>query len=162
MFTKKSDRQSRDRKVLAAIGKYFAKRTVIVNGVTHTGKTLQAVFQRALDTVAALDAARASTHAALKEQRDAEAEATAFYEALKSIVAIAAGDESTEYGEFGFAPRRAAKKSAEAKAQAVQKRRATREARHTMGPEQKAHIHGAPVTNGGVVASNGASTLMVK
>ncbi len=161
MNTSKSHRQARDRKVLAAIGKYFAKRTIIVNGVTHTGKTLQAVFQRALDAVDALDAARASAHSALKEQQHAEAEANAMYDALKSTVAVAAGQDSTEYNEFGFAPRRAAKKSAEAKAQAVIKQRATREARHTMGPDQKAHIHGE-VTHGAIVASNGASTLMVK
>ena len=161
MKTSKSDTQSRDHKVLAAIGKYFAKRTLIVKGVTHTGKTLQGVFQRALDTADALDAARASAHSALQEQRNAEAEANAMYNALKATVAVSAGQDSTEYKEFGFTPRRTAKKSAEAKAQAVIKLRETRAARHTMGPEQKAHIHGE-ASNGAIVASNGSSSLMLK
>ncbi len=153
--------QARDHKVLAAVGKYFAKRTVIVKGVTHAGKTLVAIFQRALDTADALDAARASAHSALKEQRNAEAEANAMYDALKATIAVATGQDSAEYKEFGFAPRRTAKRSAQAKAQAVIKQRETRADRHTMGPEQKAHIHGE-VTNGAIVASNGASSLMLK
>ncbi len=161
MNTSKSDMQARDHKVLAAIGKYFTKRTVIVNGVTHTGKTLLGVFQRALDTADALDAARASAHSALKEQQHAQGEADAMYDALKATIAVAAGQDSTEYREFGFPARRTAKKSAQAKAQAVIKQRETRAARHTMGPEQKAHIHGE-ASNGAIVASNGASSLMLK
>ncbi len=157
MNTNKSERQARSHKVLAAIGKYFAKRTVIVNGVTHTGKTLVAIFQRALDTADALDTARASAHSALKEKRNAEAEANAMYDALKATIAVEAGQDSAEYREFGFPPRRTGKKTAQAKAQAVIKQRETRAARHTMG----AHVHG-DVTNDAIVASNGARSPTVK
>jgi hypothetical protein len=52
------------------------------------------------------------------------------------------GEGSEVLSDFGIAPRRA-KPSVETQAAAVKKREATRLARHTMGPKEKAKIKGA-------------------
>ena len=78
----------------------------------------------------------------------------------------------------GFSPRKAAHVTAEVRAEAAMKLRATRAARGTLGSRQKEHVHGsletpapapapvvtpapAPVVTNGVNGSNGATQPML-
>lgn len=80
------------------------------------------------------------------------AEADGLVSALKSYVALKYGEASTTYSDFGFLPKKVTVKSSDAKAQAAEKLRATRAARHTMGARQKSVLHGE------VHAANSSST----
>jgi hypothetical protein len=63
------------------------------------------------------------------------------------------GKASPVLGDFGYTTKTAQKPSAAIKAVAVEKRAATRAARHTQGKRQKAKITGTPP----VVVPSGAS-----
>ena len=52
------------------------------------------------------------------------------------------GQNSTSFASLGFAPRAAKKPTPAVKVVAIAKGAATREARHTAGPREKAKIHG--------------------
>ena len=62
--------------------------------------------------------------------------------ALEGVVGAAYGESSKAFAAFGFSARKQATKSAETKAAAVEKLRATRALRHTLGSRQKASLHG--------------------
>ena len=55
------------------------------------------------------------------------------------------GTQSPKLADFGFTVRKRATQTAEQKAAAALKRKATREARHTMGSKQRLKLTGAPV-----------------
>ncbi|HEY1956923.1 MAG TPA: hypothetical protein VGH28_14985 [Polyangiaceae bacterium] len=140
-----STRRDLARVRVAAATKYFAKRSVLIDGVDLSGDDLAAVFQRVLDSEDAIDSLRALLREALDARDVAGDKAAHIAKALEGIVGAAYGTTSSAFSEFGFAPRKVATKSAETKALAVEKVRATRAARHTLGPRQKARIFGAPV-----------------
>jgi len=62
--------------------------------------------------------------------------------AVVSFVTNMFGVGSEVYNAFGLSERKVAKKTASVKALAVEKLRATREARHTMGSRERLEIHG--------------------
>jgi hypothetical protein len=61
---------------------------------------------------------------------------------MKSWILQLFGDGSTEATEFGYAARKKPEISAEDRAKAVELRRATRDARGTMGKKEKLKIRG--------------------
>ncbi|HTQ09311.1 MAG TPA: hypothetical protein VMI31_04500, partial [Fimbriimonadaceae bacterium] len=87
--------------------------------------------------------------AAAKDRRTSR---KAFYNGLQSYVQNLFTDPNV-VAQFGFTPRKTATQDTATKSLAVQKRAATRKARHTMGKNQKAGVHGtvpsaAPVASG--------------
>ncbi|HZU99769.1 MAG TPA: hypothetical protein VFF73_23860 [Planctomycetota bacterium] len=62
------------------------------------------------------------------------------------------GESSTEFAAFGFKPHKKAELTVEQKQHKLDQARATRAARHTVGPKQRASIRGVvpPVPSGGV------------
>jgi hypothetical protein len=62
------------------------------------------------------------------------------------------GESSTEFAAFGFKPQKKAELTVEQKQHKLDQARATRAARHTVGPKQRASIRGVvpPTPSGGV------------
>ena len=120
---------------------------------------LQSKLQLRIDQAKAVEAARATWQNAVKADREARTQAKTFVSSLKQTVLAAFVGQIDALADFGLSPRKAAVVSADAKVAAALKAKATRAARHTMGPKQKAGIKGAvivtpatstPVADGGV------------
>jgi hypothetical protein len=131
-------------KRLAAMKKYVTGRKVTI---PLAGKLLKpaevtAIFQESLDTQAAVAAKLAAYKGALSDRDAAEKRRLAADEAMKNWVLQLFGHGSTEATEFGYAARRKPEMSAEDRAKAVELRRATRDARGTMGKKEKLKIRG--------------------
>jgi hypothetical protein len=135
-----------------AVQKYLKaeKATIPVEGKMMTAAMLLAVYQKSLASRADVGAKRAAYKGALSDRKAAETFRLAADESVKGWVLARFGAESTEASEFGFAARKAPQVSAETKALAVQKRKATRDAR------TKSQNAGA---NGGVVTSSAPAPL---
>jgi hypothetical protein len=131
---------------LEALKKYLKTKTAMtVGGESMKLSDLVAAYQAAVDTRAALIPQRASYKKALAARDSAEVTREAIDKKLKAWVVNQFGATSQEAEEFGFLPTKVTEKSAETKATAVLKLRATREARNTMGKRQKQKIKGTIV-----------------
>jgi hypothetical protein len=128
---------------LAALKKHVKTKTAMkVGGDSMKPADIIAAYQAAIDSRAALIPQRASYKAALVARNNAEVTRQAIDKKLKAWVVNEFGADSQEAEEFGFLPTKVTEKSAETKALAVQKGRATREARGTKGKRQKEKIKG--------------------
>ncbi len=94
------------------------------------------MYQRCVDARAKV-AARAHLAEALGEVHDADAARMVTDRALKAWVRVEFGQERVEANDFGFPAPKKPTMTAEQKALAVERGRATRKARGTMGPRQK-------------------------
>jgi hypothetical protein len=101
-----------------------------------------AVFQAHVDQRNLVTTLQAQVKSALAERDAKEAECEACDKALRAYVSNRFGEDSTEAHGFGYPPRKPPTKSAETKALAAERARATRAARHTMGAKQKAELRG--------------------
>ena len=133
---------------------------ILLGGQSTTPAQLVAVFTDAVQASTDLDAARLVYQQKLKAQQAAFATAYTTELTLKSYVYGVYGKDNPVVTQFGFTVAKAGVKSVQVKAEASLKSAATRVARHTMGPKQKAGIHGTvppvvpatePVTVGAVV-----------
>ena len=68
--------------------------------------------------------------------------ATTLIQDLGDYVRAVHGNTNVVLSEFGMTPRKRAKSTVATKLEAIAKSAATRVARHTAGPKQKANIHG--------------------
>jgi hypothetical protein len=128
---------------LKALGKFVATKTQMsVNGKQVKPADVAAIYQTALDTRTVLVQHRTTYEQALVARDDAENARLALDKGLKAWVSSQFGADSQEAFEFGFSSPKVGAKTAETKAQAVQKLLATRQARRTMGKRQKAKIKG--------------------
>jgi hypothetical protein len=107
-----------------------------------SAKDLIAVYDQLVESEDTVASSKATYRESIASRSVATQKGARITKALQGIVAAAFGEESKAYAEFGFAPRKTTDKSAETKALAVEKLRATRAARHTMGSRQKAAVHG--------------------
>jgi hypothetical protein len=136
---------------------------ILLGGQTKSPAQIVAVFTGAIQASTDLDAAKLSYQQKLAARDAAFAAADTTEEQLKSYVMGAYGKTNPVVTTFGFPVAKPTVRSVKVKADAITKAAATREARHTMGPKQKAEIHGVvtpaasgsaettPVTAGPVV-----------
>jgi hypothetical protein len=130
------------RKVLAAINSDLpAQTSVTLAGTPYTRDTLAASVQQDIDvTDAATNAKKAFLNAAAAAAQRRQ-DRKAFYKGLASYVENLFTDPNI-IAAFGFTPRKTTAQATTTKVAAVQKRAATRKARHTQGKKQKAGIKG--------------------
>jgi len=126
---------------------------------THTTVDIIANLQERIKAADAADLTRAAWQTAVKANRDLQANTAPMISGVRqSLQTMFAGSIDT-LAEFGLKPRKTrAALTAEEKVAMVQKATATRKARNTMGPKQKAKIKGtvpatAPVTPPAATAS---------
>jgi hypothetical protein len=132
---------------LAGMKKYLTnnKTEIPVAGQILKPSDVTGVFQNSLDTRAAVTTKKAELKAARAERDKAEAARIDTDDALKGYVLNRFGVDSTEAHTFGYAPKKVAVVDVDTKQQAIVRGKATREARHTMGPKEKAKIKGTMV-----------------
>ncbi len=137
----KTTRTNANRKIVNAIQKHLTG-TVTLEGVKYTPASLAKMFQKGIGIADATDAAKTQWHAAVATEKQNTQELSGVQSALRSHVAALYGETSTEYADFGFAPKKVAKVDVATKAKAAQERAATRKARNTMGKRQKQEVTG--------------------
>ena len=115
---------------------------IAIDGVIHTAAGVIAMYQHCLDGRARLAARRADVQVELAARVVSEETRLANDRALKAYVTHRFGAHSKEALDFGFPPPKDQKKTPETKARAVDLAKATREARHTIGPKKKLEIRG--------------------
>jgi hypothetical protein len=146
MTTSKSSKatlQLRLRALSAGTAKHFTNGSLTFNGASTTPAQLTQAFQSLDDATTSMDAARAKWQDAVKVQRSTSATVRPLVKAYRSYLVNLYGDASATLGDFGMTPRKApAPRTAAQKATAAARNKATRAARHTMGPKQKAGIKG--------------------
>jgi hypothetical protein len=133
---------------IRALGAYVDRKTVVaINGRKHAHAEVVAVYQRSVDARAKVASLRAQLAEALEEVGSADAARLEADRALKAWVRGEFGVESAETNDFGFPPPKKAVLTVEQKALAVERGRATRQARRTMGRLQKEAIRGVVLTS---------------
>jgi hypothetical protein len=113
-----------------------------MNGEQTALADVIAIYQRCLDTRAAVRELVGAIRVAMAARAEAEEARHRADRALKPWVANHFGEASREAHDFGFPPGRKGVMTAEQKARAVELGRATRAARHTMGKKERLAIRG--------------------
>jgi hypothetical protein len=129
--------------MIAGLQKYFAGQTLVLAGesvkVDDLIKEFTA-FAAQLNSANAAHLAWLAQVKALDETTDTEINPR--FVTLHRFLEGRFGMASASLGDFGMKPRKARARTAAQKAATAQKSAATRTARHTLGPRQKAAIHG--------------------
>jgi hypothetical protein len=134
-----------NKKISEGVDKHFSKvKSLTVGGTTFTPKSLLAVLNAENDASSEVDSTRVQLEDQVATHRAAKAKAKALRSALKVYILGTYGKQAVQVlGDFGMSvPKPTGKLTPKAKVQAVAQGQATREARHTMGKNQKALIKG--------------------
>jgi type I site-specific restriction endonuclease len=143
----KGARATRAGKLIAGARKHFANGTQVLTfaGALANVTVDQAVaeLQELVDNRAKAVAARAAAKDAVQAERAATPVLVAFMNAFEALVRLMFGADTAALADFGLTPHKApARQTAEEKAVAAVKRKATREARGTTGTKAKKATHG--------------------
>jgi hypothetical protein len=141
-----------------ALRRDYSGKSIILDEKPYTGQALAEMCARSISAEEAVQAAYREWRNAVARRDAIRDDSAPVFQSLQRFIQATRSKSSQAVAEFGFKPIDKPVKSAETKAAAVEKLRATRKARHTMGKRQKkeASLAAAP-TNGGVVPKNGAS-----
>jgi hypothetical protein len=146
----KVSRQNRLRKVLSGMGKHFQNVTALtIAQVVYPVADLEARIQKDIDASDATDLSKAAWLAEVDAQRTRDQEVDPLLRGIKQYVLLTWGDTKDASGtleDFGYTPRKPRTVTPQTKVAAAAKAKATRTARHTMGPKQKQLITGTVPT----------------
>lgn len=139
----KTETLARDEGLIVGFPKAWPTASVLVDGVTFTAASAVTMLQGRVQVATNVVTTKAAYLAAVKVA-DAEYSATAkAVSGLVEAVYVAFGDDPAALAEFQLPVRKGATKRTPAQYEAAAaKAKATRAARHTMGPKQKAAITG--------------------
>jgi hypothetical protein len=147
---------TRVRGLIAGTQKHPPSASIALGGVTYTEAELVQTLQGLVDALAKVDVTRGGWKDALKSVSDVKAKVGPLMKAYRSWIVATYGDAPAILADYGIEPKARSSPTAETVAGAVAKRAATRKARSTMGPKQKASIKGtveAPANAGKAPAS---------
>jgi hypothetical protein len=142
----KKNQVSRVQQLVAGTNKHFPNGSdpLSFGGVTRTVAALTQLLQSYLDTRSAVVASQATTKAKLAGERAQSPPLLAAIDEYVAFLRARFGDAPDALADFGLAPPKArVPPTAEQQAIAAAKRKATREARHTLGKNQKKGTKGA-------------------
>jgi hypothetical protein len=143
MKLSKPNRSDRNRKAIVGVQKHYAALpTVIIDGVSRTPASIVQTLQASIDAADATTAAAATFHKAVADEAAVRAEGDTMYQGLKTLVMSQFKTSPQTLADFGITPPSRRVPDAATVATAVQKRDATRAARHTMGKRQKEQVKG--------------------
>ncbi len=143
--TGSNKRATRVAQLIAGTKKHFpnGNQTITLEGASATIDDATKEMQAFVDHRTAVVTAQATARTTVLAERAAMPALIAFIDAFEAFVRLTFGPASAVLTDFGLAPRKApAPQTAEQKAVAAARRKATREARGTKGPKQKKGIHG--------------------
>jgi hypothetical protein len=156
--------RDRCRLAMAGIDKYLASEpTIPLGGFAKTPADAKRALQSTIDAADATQKARAVWIDSSAAEQSLHDSTTSMLNKLRSFVILKFGDNALgTLAEFGFQPSKRTVPDVETKAAAADKSLATRAARHTMGPKQKAKIKGtvavtAPATTPAATAPAAAA-----
>jgi hypothetical protein len=147
-------------KLIVGTQKHFPNGTqqVQLEGALMTITGILNGLQSFLDNRSAVVAAQATAKAKVSVERAALPGLDALISAWTAYVRLAFGAQADVLADFGLAPHKApAPMTAEEKAVAAAKRKATRAARGTKGPKAKSQIHGNATATLVVTPADGAT-----
>jgi len=143
--TGKADKATRVGQLIAGTKKNFPKvsQAITLEGTSTTIGAALNELQSFIDNRNAVVTAQGNARTAVAAERAAAPALDAFISAYVAFIKLQFGPTATELADFGIPVRKApAPKTAEQKAVAAAKRKATRQARGTTGPKAKKAIHG--------------------
>jgi hypothetical protein len=115
----------------------------IVAGVPVPSTSVVSMLKARIAARAAVASAKASYQAVVKASRDENAQSQPVVSNVREAIKLMFAGQIDVLADFGLKPRKARTPlSPEEKAASVAKGKATRKARHTMGPKAKARITG--------------------
>jgi hypothetical protein len=147
------NRQAADQKLADGLAKHRqALAALMIGGASHTVDDILAILQTRLAAAVAAESTRATWQTAVKADRDERAKTKTFVSGLRQALQVAFTGSIDALADFGLAPRKQRVVTPEKKAAAAAKAKATRIARHTVGPKKKLAIKGtvpqaAPATS---------------
>ncbi|MGO9833919.1 MAG: hypothetical protein ACLP1X_06870 [Polyangiaceae bacterium] len=142
MSNNRTAQQDRDRKMIAAIQKYLmALTSILIRGVGYTPAQLITLLQNDIAAADAATKAKAALHDAVTAAKTQRATMGPLLVGFRTFVLNQFKDASV-ISDFGFSPQKEPTRLVADKATAATKAKATREARHTMGPKQKKTVTG--------------------
>jgi hypothetical protein len=132
---------------------------MMIGGVTLAPKDIVATLQSRIDSARAALSTKATWQTAIRTDRTLRDTTKTLVSGAKQGVLLAFAGKLDMLADFGLTPRASAVRTPEQKIAAAAKARATRAARHTMGPKQKAAIKGTVSTTAPAPAGPTAPTL---
>jgi hypothetical protein len=118
--------------------------SLLIAGVQVPTTTIISTLQARIAARAATAPAKATYQALVQADQNERASSQALVSGAKQAIGLMYAGQITTLADFGLKPRKApAPRTPEQKAASAAKAKATRAARHTMGPVQKAQITGA-------------------
>jgi hypothetical protein len=153
---------SRDQGLIAGIPKRMGSAQFLVNEQTITAAAAVAMLQGRVSAAQNAATTGAVYHAAVKAADATESATAATVSGIVETIYVAYGNDPAALADFGLPARKKAVLTAAQLIAAAAKSRATRAARHTMGPKKRATITGdvtgvtiTPVTTPSSVAAAG-------
>jgi hypothetical protein len=143
---------------IAGVQKRFPNQQFTLGGKAFTTAQLVALFQSLIDVMKAAVAASAARSKAVADVKSLKATVMPVHADLLAFVEATLGRDPTVLADFGEQPKARKTPTAAEKAAAVQKREATRVARHTSGPVQKKAVKGTETTPAQPSASSATAT----
>jgi len=142
---KRQDMLVADQNMIDATHKVLSQfATLVVGSQTVTPADIVKVLQDRIDAGKAVLTAEAARTAAVKVDRDKRAQTAALLSSFRRLLQGMFTQSPDTLAAFGLKAPKVGKKKVEAKAMAVAKNKATRQARHTLGKQQKKAVKGTP------------------
>jgi len=142
--------QTGDQKLIDGLKKHApALSSLFIGGASLQTADVIAILQARIDAATAAVSTRATWQTNVKADHDERAKTKTFVSGLRQALQVAFAGQIDALADFGLKPRKVRVTTPEEKTEAAAKAKATRAARHTMGPKQKAQIKGtvpAPAT----------------
>jgi hypothetical protein len=137
-------KQGADLQILYGIRSHLqAIPALYLGGKVFSPATLEARIQQRVDRFVAIVNARAALDQAIRDYEADDGESDVIVRDLQRTATAIFGEGSSKIADFGFVPPQRPVWTPEMTTAAVAKRKATREARHTVGPKAKLAIKGA-------------------
>jgi hypothetical protein len=131
------------RQMSAGLAKHFAGKSLEVAGIVVAVNDQITAFQAYLGKADAVAAAFSAWKQQLDGFNKSSTQIASRMLALQRFLRARFGPRSATLRDFGIAPARVPYKSPKVKTAAIEKSKATRVARHTMGRRQKQRVRGA-------------------
>jgi hypothetical protein len=155
----KTTRVAKDQKLIDGVQKRFAGTSLVLAGKTFTAPEVVQFLQERIDVAGPVETAHATWKNAVAAEKAKVAETQKYVLALTQLVHAMFGTNADALTEFGLTPHTRASLTTEATALRIDRMKATRKARGTAGPKQKAKIKGVVPTPPAIPpTSNGTPT----
>jgi hypothetical protein len=149
--TNRTLNQSADRSLASGLQKNTQKiSSLFINGAPMPVADILAILQKRLDSGDQVTVTKAAWQHTVQADIDLREQTHALLVSVRQALQIAFANSNETLAEYGLKPRRTRARTVEQRVAAAAKAKATRAARHTMGPKQKAQIKGTvevPVTS---------------